>query len=109
MKKLIMALFAILMTASVFANGDNPSKSSLQDLRNEITELIGSPQLTSDMEEARVTLHFTINTKNEIVVLSTNNQDFDGYIKGRLNYQQLERSSAVINKKYTLPLIIRKG
>lgn len=109
MKNFVVALFALAISFSANANPVNPGKQDLKNLRNEITEVLGHPKLQDNTSEDRVTLHFMINAKNEIVVLSTNNSEFDSYIKDKLNYHELEKSNATINKKYTLPLIIRKG
>lgn len=109
MKKFAMLLFAVTMAFTSYAHGDKPSNSNLLELRDEITDMIGHPRMDESNVEARVTLHFTVNAKNQVVVLTTNNEEFDEYIKDRLNYQELEKSTATINEKYTLPLIIRKG
>lgn len=108
MKKLSVLVMAVLLSVSAFANGGERAKKDHAKLRTEITDMIGHPQVING-EEQRVTLHFTINTKNEVVVLSTNSKEYDNYIKNKLNYKQLQKSNAIINKKYTLPLIIKKG
>ena len=78
-----------------------------EELRAEILNAIGHPQIKSGDVLDRVTIHFMINAKNEVVILSTSNDDYDHYIKSKLNYYELTNSRGVINKQYTFPLVIQ--
>lgn len=108
MKKVFVALAFIAVSGMAFANNVNPTKAQGAELRSEILSLIGTPQLDDSMEE-RVIINFTVNSQNEVVVLSTSNAQLDGYIKSRLNYKQVTTSDVVINERYTLPLLVKRG
>lgn len=48
-----------------------------------------------------------INDYNEIIVLSTNNEDLDGYLKTSLNDKKIDISKLEYNKEYDLPVVIK--
>jgi hypothetical protein len=108
MKKVLFALMFVSLASMAFAHGDKPTKAKGAELRAELLELIGTPPIEGSLEE-RIQIHFTINAKNEIVILSTNNNQLDHYVKSRLNYKQLSTGDIIINERYTLPLVVRKG
>lgn len=110
MKKfLLSAVLALTVITLGFSHGDKPNKAQGAELRAELIEMIGTPPAPEFGNSERVNINFLINNKNEVVILSTSNADYDGYIKSRLNYQKLEKSSGVINKQYTFPLVIQKS
>jgi hypothetical protein len=108
MKKVFFALLFVSVASMSFANTVTPTKTDGAELRTELLSLLGTPQLESSMEE-RVMIHFTVNTQNEVVILSTDNEELDSYIKSRLNYKQLTTSDVIINERYTLPLLVKRG
>jgi len=59
----------------------------------------------NDMEAEVV---FTINNKSEIVIVSVNseNYNFDGYIKNKLNYKKVKVSAHIEGEIYRMPLKI---
>ena len=108
MKKILLScIFALAALTVSFAHGDKPSADTHEDLRAEIIALIGHPKMASTDTKDRVTVNFLINAKNEIVILSTTNGEYDDYLKSKLNYQKLVKSTGVINKQYALPLVIQ--
>ena len=84
MKKVFFALLFVSVASMSFANTVNPTKTDGAELRTEILSLLGTPQLSGSMEE-RVDIQFTVNAQHEVVILSTNNEELDSYIKSKLN------------------------
>ena len=63
----------------------------------------------SDLEKDKtVMVHFIINENHEIVVLSTNDEEFDHRMKTCLNYKKLDNSKLFINKDYWLPITFKQ-
>jgi len=58
-------------------------------------------------EATKVNISFFINSKNEIIVVSTNNNDLDRVIKGTLNYSKIAVNDLEYNKVYTVPVRIK--
>ena len=42
------------------------------------------------LKDVKLIIHFMINDYNEIIILSTNNEDLDGYLKTCLNNKKIE-------------------
>ncbi|MDH3243612.1 MAG: hypothetical protein OEM26_03260 [Saprospiraceae bacterium] len=77
------------------------------EIRGQIIRLLGKPDLTSIRSlTTEAQLHFVINQKNEIVVLTvdTDDQFIDNYLKTRLNYKVLPAGSAGIQYKMKVTL-----
>jgi ribosomal protein L7Ae-like RNA K-turn-binding protein len=112
MRKVSLMLVAALLlsTGSIFANDSKkdaePSKT--QNLSKQIGEFLDSNNLTENHlgEEAQVL--FMLNSEKEIVVLSvdTDREDIEGFIKGRLNYQEVEVKNYKEGKQYTISVRI---
>jgi len=63
----------------------------------------------SDLEGKKtVMVHFIINEYNEILVLSTNDEEFDRRIKSSLNYEKIENCKLELNESYWLPVIFKQ-
>jgi len=98
------ALFAL--TVGTATASTNPTFS---DARKEIKKLIVKSDIV-DVVQKEVTLNvtFMVNDKNEIIVMSTDNEDYDASIKSILNYKKLKSSDMKINTNYTLPIVLKK-
>jgi hypothetical protein len=97
-------LFAFVLGSA--SASTNPTKESA---RTEIKEMIVNAKITQDLTaEIKVNVSFQINVKNEIIVISTDNDDFDTSLKSVLNYQKLKSSDICIGKTYTLPIRLTK-
>jgi hypothetical protein len=114
MKQLILnwktALLVCMLGISIstYANR-NPDIKSDNHLRTQIIKLIEKPDLTlTDIEEEKALLHFMVNAKGEVVVLvvDTENNFIDQYLKERLNYKKLK---GVATGRYTMKVIIQNG
>lgn len=55
----------------------------------------------------KVNINFLINNRNEIIVLSTTNENFDNAIKEVLNYRKVSINELKPNTVYTLPVVFR--
>ena len=98
------ALFALILgTASANTNPENTTA------RKEIKTLIQKSNLAADIQKD-MTVHvtFMVNEKNEIIVTSTDQENLDSTIKSTLNYKKLESTDMLVNKTYTLPVVLKK-
>ena len=101
---LFTALFALVLgTASA---NSNPETSTA---RNEIKTLIQKADLASNLKnDVTVNVTFMVNAKNEIIIMSTDQENLDRSIKSTLNYKKLKSSDMKVNVTYTLPVILKK-
>lgn len=101
----ILVAFALLFGTSI-STAAVVTKKGGKSVSQEIGKLLKNPKflVEGDMN-ADVT--FTINSENEIVVLTVDTQnDFvERFIKSRLNYKQLE-NELVEGKEYNVPVKI---
>ena len=101
-KLFFAALYILLLSTALQAN---PIPEKTNQLRFEIANLIQNIDLGSAMgQEEVIHLNFTVNSKNEIIVLSTSNEKLDSRIKSELNYKEIKTKDIVQNKVYTLPV-----
>jgi len=101
---LLSALFTLILgTAS--ANNNPTTKTA----RAEIKEMISKANFAKNIsEEVTLNVTFQVNGKNEIIIMSTDNDKYDSSLKSVLNYQKLKSSDIAINKTYTLPIKLKK-
>ena len=98
------ALFALILgTASANTNPENTTA------RKEIKTWIQKANLAQNLQKD-ITVHvtFMVNEKNEIIVTSTDQENLDSTIKSTLNYKKLESTDMLVNKTYTLPVVLKK-
>jgi hypothetical protein len=118
MKKL--ALNSIIATLLIlFATGMNatprPMVSSAYNndqVRSQFLKKLDIPSddiLNFDEEEAYV--HFTVNSMNEIVILTTgtSNPQLDAFIKRSLNYERINAKNILLEKDYFIRVKFRKS
>lgn len=102
---LFTALFAMVLGTAT-ANTNPESKTSA---RKEIKTMIQKANLTEAIkEDVTVNVTFMVNAKNEIIVMSTDQENLDTRIKSTLNYKKLKSSDVKVNSTYTLPVILKK-
>ena len=101
---LFTALFALILgTASANTNPETTTA------RNEIKTLIQKSNLASTLEnDVTVNVTFMVNAKNEIIIMSTDQENLDSSIKSALNYKKLKSSDMKVNETYTLPVKLKK-
>lgn len=104
--KLVLVIVSVMLSTIAFAN-TNPTedKVKMTVISKEIAKLLENPSFALE-RNASVTVKFTVNKKNEIIVLSVeseNNEDtIEEYIKARLNYKRLTNN--IKSEVYTLPI-----
>jgi hypothetical protein len=108
MRKITFVLVAamLLATGSSFAN-NNPiiKEKPTKNLSEQIGALLENNNLTEKEEGATAEVIFMLNDYNEIVVLSVDTDDNDsleGFIKGKLNYQEVDSNQYETGKKYSV-------
>ncbi len=110
MKKMILlALALVISSASLFAaSGNNPVEAN-KEIRNQIVDLLKSPQFTVE-KDINVTLTFTFSSSGEIVVLDidSGHRDLLNYVREHLNYKKLNVPGDH-NQIYIMPLKIKTG
>lgn len=106
--KSFVLLAAFIVSANfTFANNINNNETS--SLRVEITDLLDGLTLTDLAEDiTKLNMKFIVNDDNEIIVLSTSNQEVDVRIKSRLNYQKVATNNVQKNLIYSLPVTLVK-
>lgn len=109
MRKLSLVFAAaVLFTAgNVFANDSktvDPSKS----LTEQISELLKDNIFDIENQDLTANVLFTLNENKEIVVISvdTENEALEGFVKSKLNYQEVALSDFHEGKLYTVPVRI---
>jgi len=106
-KSLISAFAFILIASSTFANDLNTS--TLDDLRTEIAEHLGDLDLQNLGDDSTtMKVKFMVNDKNEVIVLSVDNDSYDDTIKSRLNYKKLDTDGIVKNTVISVPVTLKK-
>lgn len=106
-KSLISAFAFILIASSTFAN--DISSTTLDELRTEIASHLENLDLENLADEsATMKVKFMVNDKNEVIVLSVDNESFDSTIKTRLNYQKLDTDGVVKNTVISVPITLKK-
>jgi len=104
---LAIALFAMNASAAIIDPVTPTSK-----LRAEVVELIGTDcPFEFDQDACTAEVLFTVNYKNEIVVISvtSKNPGADNYIKSKINYKKVNHTVKKEGTLYILPLRIQKS
>lgn len=92
----------LLFTTNTYASND-PGKKT--DVRNEISATLSK----MDLEEENFMINFIVNSKGEIVVISTSSQKSDRLVREVLNYKKVGTEAGVnIHTMYTMPVTIKK-
>jgi len=102
MKKLILVIaVAILSSAQSFANDKNTNETVQQKLRKEIIVLLDKPQFEVEKTNIIADIEFTLNAKNEIVVLNVDSEEsiVSDYVKSRLNYKKVNLNTIKTSAK----------
>ncbi|MDH3650767.1 MAG: hypothetical protein OEQ53_13870 [Saprospiraceae bacterium] len=105
---LVLTVVAIMLSSTPMLASDVKPESA-ESVRSKIEKMIKTPDLELfGIEETQVTLKFLINSKQEIVVVSTgtDNAYLDSYLKSRLNYKSMKILPAK-NKIYVLDILFR--
>ncbi|MBK6365424.1 MAG: hypothetical protein IPG18_17550 [Saprospiraceae bacterium] len=104
--KSLMVVTGIFVSMS-FTNASNvPSSKEVEttQIRKMLTYMDGVELLKNGQ---KININFLINAQNEIIVLSTSNEDFDFAIKEVLNYSKITLIELKPNTVYTLPVVFK--
>ena len=112
MKKISLVLFAAMLfsVGSAFSNveiGDYPSKTLSEQIDKLLSDKMFKIKEGSDIFAV---VYFTINTDNEIVVLTvaTDDETLEAYLKRKLNYAKVDvGTSCKVGGNYKIPVVIK--
>ena len=109
--KSIIAIIAISLatTFSTTATENGPSKIT-KKLRTEIVSMLDKNIPIEVKETSKAEVSFMINNKNEIVIVSVNSSldEFNSYIKRKLNYKKIELKGVKKGEIYRMPVKLNK-
>ncbi len=98
-------LFSLnVKAAELTPNGHEPSSISKQ-----VQAYLSGLDLGKLDEDKTVLVDFILNSKGEMMILSTNSKELDSALKARLNYKVLQSHKLNLNKTYTIPLKFNKS
>ncbi len=103
----LSALMIGLFSFSSYA-GDPVTKEETSKVSTQIQKLLSGLDITSMADEETLKIDFMINSKGEIIVISTSNKSLDASLKHKLNYKKLNAKNLEIFKTYTVPVKIKK-
>ena len=106
-KTILVPLMMILLSASSTFATVEFDKGKKKCFTEQIQDRLQNMDLSDINEEVNIMIKFMINYDNELVVMSTNNSQFDMRIKQRLNYLKIEDHELKSNIMYTVPLTFR--
>ncbi|WP_242086788.1 hypothetical protein [Aestuariivivens sediminis] len=109
--KILALLLAVLVSSNIEASTDKTSRNTVKNaepsnpISKEVVSHLKKPQFYLE-EDVLVFVKFTLNDKNEMVVLSVDseNQLIDSFIKNRLNYKKLNARSNKRTKNFVIPV-----
>lgn len=111
-----LALSIFCFATASFANnpvGDVPTATSKSETKAFSKEIAGfiknidADAIAGNNETVHV--NFIVNNNNEIVVMSTSNENYDGVFKGALNYKAVKAIGIQKFKVFTLPVTMKKS
>ena len=107
-KSLLYSLLFVFVLGTASASGD-PTKDATENARLEMKDLIKKSNLATELTDD-ISFHvtFIVNKKNQIIILSTSNENYDHAIKRALNYKKLESTEFAVNTTYTLPVALKR-
>ncbi|GAA3574757.1 hypothetical protein [Snuella lapsa] len=103
----LLTVLAILVCTNLSIAHTDPKKEApkVETISNEIQRILGRSNLVVK-EDALAKVYFTINVKNEIVVLNVDSDLFalEEFIKSNLNYSKIKTKSVRQGKRYVIPV-----
>jgi len=103
-RNLLIAVFTFFTLASATAS-TGPTATASSEIRNILQISFSDMNIE---ESAKVYVTFMLTEKNEVIVLKTNNTDYDSVIKSSLNYKQLESKNLTKGETFTLPIVVER-
>jgi len=106
---LVLVAAALFISGNSFAN-DLDNTDPQKSLKTQIQELLKVNKLVvEDSEELTAKVLFTINSEDEIVVISVETDDsyLESFVKGKLNYKKVELNEFVEGRMYRMPIRVK--
>jgi phosphoribosylpyrophosphate synthetase len=101
---LTVVFFAFLTQVSSASN----LPSDIKPVATQIQSLLKGIEYDKFVnKETKFNISFFVNGQNEIMVVSTNNQNLDEILKNTLNYKKISMNDLEYNKIYTIPVVIK--
>lgn len=106
--KLFFAAFALMLTASTFANSAYYFEVNRGSITYEIEKMLKDSGLIID-EEFTVTVIFEVNEEQKIEIYSvkSQNEEVNEFIEKRLNHRKLKGEGWSTEKFYELPVKVK--
>ena len=103
----ISVICAVALMAFGTATSNVQPEETTKKLSTQIHKMLETNSFDI-VDDLTANVRFTINKEGEIVVLSvdTDDQDLEGFVKGRLNYQKVDITAFKEGKMYTVPVRI---
>lgn len=95
---------AFLISFNINAAELTPKGGEPTSISKQVQSYLTGINLDQIDDKKTVLVDFMLNSKGEIMILSTNSTKLDSAIKSRLNYKAITDHKLKINKTYTLPL-----
>lgn len=106
---LVLVAAALFISGNLFAN-DSDNTDPERSLKTQIQQLLKVNKLVvEDSEELTAKVLFTINSEEEIVVISVETDDsyLESFVKGKLNYKKVELNEFVEGRMYRMPIRVK--
>ena len=106
---LVLVAAALFISGNLFAN-DSDNTDPQRSLKTQIQELLKVNKLVvEDFEELTANVLFTVNSEEEIVVISveTDDSELELFVKSKLNYKKVELNEFVEGRMYRMPLRVK--
>lgn len=100
---------AVLALTTTLATANVDPKPTKDEVKQELTDLLGAPNFRIGENDLTATVHFLINNSNEIVVLDVKaeNELIESYIKSRLNYKEVKSGKLVKGQDYKVSVRVQ--
>lgn len=103
-KKIVFGLTLAAITSTTALAGDTATPEA-KPMKTALKDMIQDLKLDVDMlTDATLKIKFMVNENKELIVLGTNDEAIDGYIKNSLNYKTLDTSDAKPYEVYIVPV-----
>ncbi len=106
---LVLVAAALFISGNLFANNSDNTDPQ-RSLATQIHELLKVNKLVVDnSEELTAKVLFTVNSEQEIVVISveTDDSDLESFVKSKLNYKRVELNEFAEGRMYRMPLRVK--
>ncbi|MBK9735650.1 MAG: hypothetical protein IPO92_12075 [Saprospiraceae bacterium] len=104
-KSLLTVVCIALMSNFSFAGDVTGVKKSESDqIKSYLNKITYNQYINAG---TKLNISFFINSRHEIIVVSTSNTDLDGVVKSTLNYEKIEVKDLEYNKLYTIPVDVK--